>query len=122
MDNKTKIAVGNYDSLSDEEKKTESDPSNWPLGKAWPNYCTGHEGYERASTRFGDKLIDAMNMIIMMLQGSTVTYFGDEIGMSDKQSMMWTDSGMVEDKPGMYSLLSSCKKYYYQYTIRSTII
>ena len=101
MENSTKIALGKYDALSDEEKKTESDPRNWPLGKAWPNYCTGHEGYPRASTRFGDKLLDAMNMIIMMLQGSTVTYFGDEIGMSDAQPMMWTDSGMAEDKPGM---------------------
>jgi glycosidase len=100
MENRTKIALGKYDALSDEEKKTESDPRNWPLGKAWPNYCTGHEGYPRASTRFGDKLLDAMNMIIMMLQGSTVTYFGDEIGMGDAQSMMWTESGMVHEKPG----------------------
>jgi len=33
--------------------------------------------------RAGDDLIDAMNMIYMLLPGTPITYYGEEIGMSD---------------------------------------
>lgn len=83
FDNKTEHAVREYDALSDEEKAKKTDPRDWPLGRAWPNYNIGNHDCPRAASRFGTKLLDAMNMVIMMLQGSPITYYGDEIGMED---------------------------------------
>ena len=76
-----------YDKLTEEEKKGKSDPRNSPIGKAWPNYNIGNHDNPRAANRFGTKLLDAMNMVIMMLQGSPITYYGDEIGMSDNDKI-----------------------------------
>lgn len=50
---------------------------------AWPNFNLGNHDNPRASTRFGAKLIDAMNMITMLLPGTPITYYGEEIGMAD---------------------------------------
>jgi len=83
FENKTLHAIEEYDNLSEEEKMKKSDPRTWPLARAWPNYNIGNHDSSRAATRFGTKLLDAMNMVIMMLQGSTITYYGDEIGMVD---------------------------------------
>lgn len=83
FENKTSNAILEYDALTDQEKKEKSDPRTWPLGRAWPNYNIGNHDNPRAANRFGTKLLDAMNMVIMMLQGSPITYYGDEIGMED---------------------------------------
>lgn len=98
FDNKTLSAIEEYDSLSEEEKLKQSDPRTWPLARAWPNYKIGNFDSPRAASRFGSKLLDAMTMAIMMLQGSTITYYGDEIGMVDSQAtayptpMQWDDT------------------------------
>lgn len=69
--------------LENEKAGKKTDPKSWPLGRAWPNYNIGNHDNPRAASRFGHKLLDAMNMVIMMLQGSPITYYGDEIGMED---------------------------------------
>ena len=33
--------------------------------------------------RFGDDLLDGVNMLVMLMQGTPMTYYGDEIGMVD---------------------------------------
>ena len=88
-DSQTTLAIKAYDALTEEEKKTQGkeDPRNSPIGKAWPNYNIGNHDNPRAANRFGTKLLDAMNMIIMMLQGSPITYYGDEIGMTDNDKI-----------------------------------
>jgi len=86
-DNNTINAIEAFDRLPEEEKKAKSDPRTSPIGKAWPNYNIGNHDNPRAANRFGTKLLDAMNMVIMMLQGSPITYYGDEIGMSDNDKI-----------------------------------
>ena len=53
--------------------------------KAWPNFNLGNHDKPRIATRFGADLVDAMNMIYMLLPGTPITYYGEEIGMTDGQ-------------------------------------
>ncbi|XP_062563069.1 maltase A3-like [Armigeres subalbatus] len=53
-----------------------------PTGHA-ANWVMGNHDRPRVGTRFGQSRIDAMNMIILSLPGATVTYQGEEIGMTD---------------------------------------
>uniref|UniRef100_A0A182Q4Z7 alpha-glucosidase n=1 Tax=Anopheles farauti TaxID=69004 RepID=A0A182Q4Z7_9DIPT len=48
-----------------------------------PNWVVGNHDQHRVATRFGDDMIDAINMIILSLPGVSVTYNGEEIGMDD---------------------------------------
>lgn len=50
---------------------------------AWPNFQLGNHDVGRAASRFGSNLTDAMNMISMLLPGTPITYYGEEIGMVD---------------------------------------
>ncbi|XP_023718249.2 probable maltase isoform X2 [Cryptotermes secundus] len=56
--------------------------NNLPKG-AWPNWVIGNHDNSRAATRFGAELVDAINMIALLLPGTPVTYNGEEIGMED---------------------------------------
>ncbi|XP_042865643.1 maltase A1-like [Penaeus japonicus] len=53
---------------------------NLPEGK-WPNWVLGNHDNGRVGSRFGVDLIDALNMLILLLPGTPVTYYGEEIGM-----------------------------------------
>ena len=88
-DKETTAAIEAYDKLTKDERKTfgTPDPRKSPIGKAWPNYNIGNHDNPRCANRFGSKLLDAMNMVIMMLQGSPITYYGDEIGMTDNDQI-----------------------------------
>ncbi|XP_052891565.1 maltase A1-like [Anopheles moucheti] len=48
-----------------------------------PNWVLGNHDQHRVATRFGEDMIDAMNMIMLSLPGVAVTYNGEEIGMDD---------------------------------------
>ncbi|XP_050080381.1 maltase A1-like [Anopheles maculipalpis] len=48
-----------------------------------PNWVLGNHDQHRVASRFGEDMIDAMNMIMLMLPGVSVTYNGEEIGMED---------------------------------------
>ena len=80
LDKKTTEAKAKYEDTAKEDDPKFKIP---PLGKPWPNFNIGNHDNSRAASRFGHKLLDAMNMVIMMLQGSSVTYYGDELGMED---------------------------------------
>merc|ERR1712136_46284 len=75
--------------------------------------------YGEMVDRFGDDLLDGVNMLVMLMQGTPMTYYGDEIGMVDgtqqfdsdpekrqnyRTLMQWTseqDAGInVEDRMG----------------------
>uniref|UniRef100_A0A182MLT9 alpha-glucosidase n=1 Tax=Anopheles culicifacies TaxID=139723 RepID=A0A182MLT9_9DIPT len=48
-----------------------------------PNWVLGNHDQHRVASRFGEDMIDAMNMIMLSLPGVAVTYNGEEIGMDD---------------------------------------
>jgi len=64
------------------EKMPEGRTANWLVGN--------HDNH-RVSARFGDHSIDPLNMIIHLLPGSSVTYYGEEIGMQDTW-ISWEDT------------------------------
>lgn len=63
---------------------------NLPAGK-WPNWVLGNHDKNRVSSRLGTDLIDALNMVILLLPGTPVTYYGEEIGMEDT-FISWEDT------------------------------
>jgi alpha-glucosidase len=61
-----------------------------PPGKT-ANWLVGNHDNHRVSARFGDWVVDILNMIIHLLPGSSVTYYGEEIGMQDT-FISWEDT------------------------------
>lgn len=47
---------------------------------AWCVLQLGNHDKNRVSSRLGSDLIDALNMVILLLPGTPVTYYGEEIG------------------------------------------
>lgn len=48
-----------------------------------PNWVVGNHDNGRVGSRFGEDRIDIMNMIVQTLPGVSVTYYGEEIGMTN---------------------------------------
>lgn len=63
---------------------------NMPEGK-WPNWVLGNHDNGRVGSRLGKDLIDALNMVLLLLPGTPVTYYGEEIGMLDA-FISWNDT------------------------------
>ncbi|XP_075236576.1 maltase 2-like [Lycorma delicatula] len=55
---------------------------NMPAGK-WANWVIGNHDNFRVATRYGTEMVDALNMLVTLLPGTTITYNGEEIGMED---------------------------------------
>ncbi|XP_063158907.1 amino acid transporter heavy chain SLC3A1 isoform X2 [Candoia aspera] len=74
---------------------------NMPQGK-WPNWMAGDSNTARISSRIGKEYINVINMLLLTLPGTPVSYYGEEIGMEDatsetelfpeKSPMQWDDS------------------------------
>jgi len=64
--------------------------NNMPKGK-WPNWVIGNHDNGRISSRLGVDLIDSLNMILMLLPGTPITYYGEEIGMKNG-NISWEDT------------------------------
>ncbi|XP_025020160.1 neutral and basic amino acid transport protein rBAT isoform X2 [Python bivittatus] len=74
---------------------------NMPQGK-WPNWMVGDSNTARISSRIGKEYINVINMLLLTLPGTPVSYYGEEIGMEDatsetalspeKSPMQWDDS------------------------------
>ncbi|KAM9062458.1 neutral and basic amino acid transport protein rBAT [Sarcophilus harrisii] len=60
----------------------ESWMKNMPEGK-WPNWRIGGPDIVRSSSRCGKDYINVMNMLILTLPGTPITYYGEEIGMEN---------------------------------------
>lgn len=59
---------------------------------AWPNFCLGNQDNPRVASRIGSEKATALNMILMLLQGTPFTYYGEEIGMVEgiTTPMQWS--------------------------------
>ncbi|XP_021941641.1 maltase 1-like isoform X2 [Zootermopsis nevadensis] len=80
---------------------------NLPKG-AWPNWVSGNHDNSRMATRFGNELVDAINMIMLLLPGTPVTYNGEEMGMEDTD-VSWEqtkDTVGINAGPMKYKLFS----------------
>ncbi|XP_045141615.1 neutral and basic amino acid transport protein rBAT [Echinops telfairi] len=55
---------------------------NMPEGK-WPNWMIGGPDNSRLTSRLGKEYINVMNMLILTLPGTPITYYGEEIGMEN---------------------------------------
>ncbi|XP_017016873.1 maltase A1 [Drosophila kikkawai] len=64
--------------------------NNMPAGRT-PNWVLGNHDKRRAASRYGKEYIDAMNMLVMILPGVSVTYQGEELGMTDGE-ISWEDT------------------------------
>ncbi|KAH8321366.1 hypothetical protein KR074_003028 [Drosophila pseudoananassae] len=64
--------------------------NNMPAGRT-ANWVIGNHDKRRAASRYGVEHIDAMNMLVMVLPGASVTYQGEEIGMTDGE-ISWEDT------------------------------
>ncbi|XP_076066766.1 maltase A3-like isoform X2 [Oratosquilla oratoria] len=63
---------------------------NLPDGK-WPNWVLGNHDQNRVASRLGADLVDALNMLTLLLPGTPITYYGEEIGMQDAD-ISWEDT------------------------------
>ncbi|NXO51539.1 SLC31 protein, partial [Aramus guarauna] len=55
---------------------------NMPAGK-WPNWVVGSPNAARISSRIGKEYVNVINMLLLTLPGTPVTYYGEEIGMGN---------------------------------------
>ncbi|ODM96637.1 Maltase 1 [Orchesella cincta] len=69
------------------EKMPEGNMADWLLG---------NHDQPRIASRFGSELVDPFNMLILLLPGSAVTYYGEEIGMTNT-NLTWEET---VDPPG----------------------
>lgn len=86
------ITVPASDGFSASSVKTAVD--NWldnlPAGRT-ANWVIGNHDQRRAASRYGTANADAMNMLVMILPGVSVTYQGEELGMTDGE-ISWEDT------------------------------
>ncbi len=62
---------------------------------AWPNFSLGNHDCPRGTTRFGLQLGQhGMNALLLLLPGTPLTYYGEEIGMLDNAG----DMSVMSDK------------------------
>ncbi|KAH8301669.1 hypothetical protein KR059_008001 [Drosophila kikkawai] len=64
--------------------------NNLPSGRT-ANWVIGNHDQRRAASRYGEANADAMNMLVMILPGASVTYQGEELGMTDGE-ISWEDT------------------------------
>jgi alpha-glucosidase len=70
---------------------------------AWPNFQLGNHDNGRVASRFGPELVDAMNMVYMLLPGTPITYYGEELGMIDAKLESPVDHRDPERTPMQWS-------------------
>ncbi|XP_022229693.2 maltase A1 [Drosophila obscura] len=63
---------------------------NLPPGRT-ANWVIGNHDQRRAASRYGAANADAMNMLVMILPGASVTYQGEELAMTDGE-ISWEDT------------------------------
>jgi len=58
-----------------------------PSDDYWPNFHIGNHDKDRAASRFGEELVDAINMVYLFLPGTPITYYGEELGMVNNEAL-----------------------------------
>ena len=56
-----------------------------------PNWVTGSHDISRVASRVSETFIDHLNMLVLMLPGVSVTYQGEELGMTNT-NISWEDT------------------------------
>ncbi|XP_053317230.1 neutral and basic amino acid transport protein rBAT [Spea bombifrons] len=56
--------------------------SSMPKGK-WPQWMVGSPSNSRIASRVGREYINVINMLLLTLPGTPITYYGEELGMED---------------------------------------
>jgi glycosidase len=58
---------------------------------AWPNWLVGNHDNHRvgSETRMTPALVDGMNMMVILLQGTPTLYYGEELGMVDNLNITY---------------------------------
>ncbi|XP_072158588.1 maltase 2-like [Bemisia tabaci] len=79
---------------------------NLPPG-CWPNWIlilascyiqvSSHD-HPRFNDRVGSEMADASNMLTLLLPGTAITYYGDEIGMEDYKALGKEDLAIIDKK------------------------
>ncbi|XP_014282426.1 alpha-glucosidase [Halyomorpha halys] len=72
--------------------------------ETWPNWVVGNHDNSRIGSKLGPELVDGFNMMILMLPGASVTYYGEEIGMLDtyvRPSRLVDDTGRDPERTPM---------------------
>ncbi|XP_022816674.1 maltase A1-like isoform X1 [Spodoptera litura] len=64
--------------------------THMPTGKV-ANWVNGNHDQSRLASKFGIDRVDVMNMLALVLPGITITYQGEEIGMTDGH-VSWKDT------------------------------
>ncbi|ODM93752.1 Maltase A3 [Orchesella cincta] len=73
-----------------------------------PNWQTGNHDQPRIASKLGEDMVDIMNMILLLLPGVAVTYYGEEIGMKNTE-ISWEQTKDPAGKnagPSRYHLFS----------------
>ena len=85
---------------------------------AWPNFSFGNHDCPRITTRFGSEAGSfTMNALLLLLPGTPLTYYGEEIGMLDnkgKQSRKYYDCGIFVKK---YVICNLDRKFFFYFPI-----
>lgn len=73
---------------------------------AWPTFLVGSKNSKRLASRVGKDLVDAIHMATFIAKGTPITYYGDELGITDLNNngmpqsvMLWnneTNAGFSE--------------------------
>ncbi|XP_014259044.1 alpha-glucosidase-like [Cimex lectularius] len=70
-------------------------PKNHP-----PNWVLGNHDVNRVASRLGKDMINLMNMLVLLLPGTSVTYYGEEIGMVNSDVKNINDSVAFDSRDG----------------------
>ena len=65
---------------------------------AWPNWLVGNHDRPRVADRFGPEFVDAVNAIVLLLPGTAVTYYGEELGMWGHPEISYEDTKDVKGR------------------------
>uniref|UniRef100_A0A1B0GBF8 alpha-glucosidase n=1 Tax=Glossina morsitans morsitans TaxID=37546 RepID=A0A1B0GBF8_GLOMM len=80
---------------------------NMPNGRT-ANWVLGNHDQHRLASRLGEDRVDMMNILLLTLPGCSVTYMGEEIGMSNVW-ISWNDTvdpSACNSNPNIYEKLS----------------
>ncbi|KAG8504756.1 Neutral and basic amino acid transport protein rBAT [Galemys pyrenaicus] len=64
---------------------------NMPEGK-WANWMIGGPDSARLTSRLGKEYVNIMNMLLLTLPGTPITYYGEEIGMRNTEATNFNES------------------------------
>jgi alpha-glucosidase len=79
------LFIGTFDQQSD-AGKVHNMIKSWIQGMPkgmWPNWVLGNHDNSRVASRSNPMLVDGLHMIQHLLPGTSVTYYGDELGLID---------------------------------------